>query len=55
MPHDEFWPGCDDCTVLGLPEKNKQGSWEDIFEKTPGIFRFLTLPMEIPDKTRLHP
>ena len=38
-----------------LPEENKQGGWEDIFENPPGIFRFLTLPMEIPDKTRLHP
>ena len=24
------------------------------FEKTPGIFRFSTLPLEIPGKTRLH-
>ena len=25
------------------------------FEKTPGIFRFVTLPLEIPDKTSFHP
>ena len=25
------------------------------FENTPGIFWFLTLPLDIPDKTKLHP
>ena len=24
-------------------------------EKAPGIFRFVTLPLEIPDKTSFHP
>ena len=40
-----------------IPEKN-QGGRElrtYVFEKTPGIFRFPTLPLEIPDKTKLHP
>ena len=39
-----------------IPEKKKKrGLRAYIFENPPGIFWFFTLPMEIPDKTRLHP
>ena len=40
-----------------IPEKqNKTGGLRAyVFENPPGIFRFFTLTMEIPDKTRLHP
>ena len=49
-----------------IPEKEKKnrgkgwggvgGGVEDIlFRKLPGIFHFFTLPLEIPDRTKLHP
>ena len=40
-----------------IPEKDQTRGVgvEDIFFENPrGIFRFFTLPLEIPDKTRLH-
>ena len=42
---------------LGYSRKNpKRGCWGHTFlKKTPGIFRFVTLPLEIPDKMKLHP
>ena len=47
---------------LGSSTKNpnrRKGGWngvEDIlFENPPGIFHFLTLLLEIPDKTKLNP
>ena len=40
----------------GLFQKNKQtGVEEMLFEKTPGNFRFLTLPLKISDKKKVHP
>ena len=40
-----------------VPEKkNKEAGLRTyFFEKTPGFCRFFTLPLEIPDRTRLHP
>ena len=39
-----------------IPEKIKTGGVEGIlFEKTPGIVRFVTLPWEIPDKMKFRP
>ena len=39
-----------------IPEKKQMGVVEDIlFENAPGIFRFFTLPLEYPDKAKLHP
>ena len=38
-----------------IPEKKTGGLRTYIFENPPEIFRFFTLPMEIPNKTRLHP
>ena len=40
-----------------LFQKNiKQGGLSTYFlEKSPGIFHFITLPLEIPNKTKLHP
>ena len=38
-----------------IPEKKTGGLRTYVFETPPGIFRFFTLPMEILDKTRLHP
>ena len=43
--------------IMGYSRKKKQG-WgveDTLFWTSPGIFRFLTLPLEIPDKTKLHP
>ena len=41
-----------------IPEKAQTG-WEELriyfFENPPGIFNFFTLPLEIPDKTKLNP
>ena len=49
-------PGCWCYTHNGLLQKKKTRRVEDIlFWKPPGIFRFFTLPLEIPDKKRLHP
>ena len=40
----------------GIPEKQaNRGLRTYIFENPPGIFAFFTLPIEIPDKTRLQP
>ena len=41
----------------GLFQKKKQGRGveDTLFWTSLGIFRFLTLPLEIPDKTKLHP
>ena len=42
---------------IGLfQKKNKQRGVEKILfqKKTPGYFSFLTLPLEISDKTKLH-
>ena len=37
-------------------KKFKQGSWgHNFLKETLGIFRFVTLPLEIPDKMKLHP
>ena len=37
-------------------KKSKQGRLRTyLFEKTPGIFRFVTLPLEIPDKMNFDP
>ena len=42
----------DDCLVI--QEKSKQGGWGHIFfKKNSGFFRFVTLPSEILDKTKL--
>ena len=39
-----------------IPEKTPNRGHEDIlFLKNPGIIRFFILPLEIPDKTKLHP
>ena len=42
---------------LAIPENFQTGRGvEDIlFDKPPGIFHFFTLPLEIPDKTKLNP
>ena len=42
---------------LGYSRKNpNRGCWGHTFlKKTRGIFRFVTLPLEIPDKMELHP
>ena len=43
---------------MGLfQKKTKQGreGWGHVFEKNPEIFHFFTLPLEISDKTKLHP
>ena len=38
-----------------IPEKNQTGGLRIyIFEKTPGILCFFTLPLKIPDKIKLH-
>ena len=44
-------------TCIGLfQKKSKQGGLRIyIFEKSPGIFIFFTLPLKIPDKTKLNP
>ena len=34
---------------------NRGGGVEDILFCPPGIFHFFTLPLEIPDKTKLNP
>ena len=35
---------------------SKQGGWGYTFlKRTPGIFHFFTLPLEIPDKTKVNP
>ena len=41
---------------MGFQKKktNKQGRLKMHFLKPPGIFRFFTLSLEIPDKTNLH-
>ena len=37
------------------PNREEGGGWGyTFFEKTPGIFRFVTLPLEFPDKTSFH-
>ena len=43
--------------ALGYSRKKKQEGWgHTFFWKTPGIFlSFLTLPLEISEKTKLHP
>ena len=33
---------------------NRKGWGHNFWKKTPGIFRFVTLPLEIPDKMKLH-
>ena len=39
-----------------IPEKIKTGVMRIyFFEKLPGIFHFFTLPLKIPDKTKLNP
>ena len=40
-----------------IPEKSKQKRVEDIlfWKKKRGIFRFVILPLEIPDKKKLYP
>ena len=40
-----------------IPEKKtNRGGWEYTYlKKTPGIICFLSLPLEIPDKIKLHP
>ena len=39
-----------------IPEKSKEEGWGHTFLiKTPGIFRFITLPLEIPNKMKLYP
>ena len=39
-----------------IPEKIQTGRFEDIlFWNSPGVFRFVTLPLEIPEKTIFHP
>ena len=39
-----------------ISEKPKQGSWGYAFlKKTPGIFRFVILPLDILEKTSFHP
>ena len=42
---------------MGYSRKNPNRRVENIifWKKTPGIFRFVTLPLEIPDKMKLHP
>ena len=41
---------------IGLfQKKSKQRSWGQFLKKTPGIFRFITLIFEVPDKIKLHP
>ena len=35
-----------------VPGKKQTGTVEDILP--PGTFRFFNLPLEIPDKTKLH-
>ena len=43
---------------LAIPEKNKWGGEGGLrpyfFKSPPGIFHFFTLPLDIPDKTKLH-
>ena len=41
--------------IMGYPEKKTRHWGHTFFGKTLGIFRFLTLPLEIPGKTKLHP
>ena len=37
-------------------KKSKQGVWRYTFlKKLPGVFRFVTLPLEIPEKISCHP
>ena len=45
------------CIAIGLFQKKfEQRDWEHTFlKKTLEIFRFVNLPLEIPDKTNLHP
>ena len=39
-----------------IPQKIQTGGLMIyVFENPPGIFHFFTLPMEIPDKTKLNP
>ena len=39
-----------------IPEKIQTGCWVyTILKKSPEIFRFVTLLMEIPDKMKFHP
>ena len=44
---------------MGYPKKKKKEEAECIeeilFWNLPGSFRFFTLPLEISEKTRLHP
>ena len=41
---------------MGYFRKNPNGGWGHTFlKKTPGIFRFVTLPLEIPDRMMVHP
>ena len=42
---------------IGYSRKNpNRRCWGHTFwKKTPGIFRFVVLPLEIPDKVKLHP
>ena len=37
-----------------IPEKKQEG-WRYTFWKPPEVFRFLTLPLEIPDKRKAVP
>ena len=40
--------------LIGLSEKNQTGV-EDILKNPCGNFRFVTLPLEIPEKRSFHP
>ena len=42
---------------LGYSRKNpnRTGWGYNFWKKAPGFFRFVTLPLEIPDKMKLHP
>ena len=44
---------------MGYSRKNPNrveggGGVEDLFEIPPGIFHFFTLPLEVPDKTKIN-
>ena len=47
-PYELWW--------WAITEKHtNRGVEEMLFEKTPGNFRFLTLPLKISDKKKVHP
>ena len=37
-----------------IPEKKVEGTWGCTFQETPGVSRFVTLPLEIPEKTKVY-